>query len=64
VIEILPDKLEREELVSLLIIGEILTRRGETGPLARLWRPALRPCRQRTEPLGAGSGDMERVSDG
>ena len=48
--QILPDRQNRGELVRLLILGEILTRRGELGPLARLWRPAPKPAAPRNTP--------------
>ncbi len=35
-------KRDPEELIRLLIVGEVLTRRGETGPLARLWVPSAK----------------------
>ncbi len=55
--KILPERNDREELVSLLIIGEILTRRGELGPLARLWRPAPRPPARRRDPAPRPRGE-------
>ena len=36
---LIPDPTDRERFVTLLILGEILTKRDETGPLARVWRP-------------------------
>lgn len=39
----LNDITDREALFDLLLLGEILTRRGELGPLARLWKPAPKP---------------------
>lgn len=36
-----------DDLLSHLIVGEVLTRRGEIGPLARPWTPTGR----RTKPL-------------
>ncbi len=53
--KLLPDPTDRETLVSLLLLGEVLTRRGENGPLRRVWSPAARPRvtipREREMPL-------------
>jgi hypothetical protein len=38
----LPEPENREELVALLLLGEVMARRGELGPLARLWRASSR----------------------
>jgi hypothetical protein len=38
----IPDIADRERFITLLILGEVLTTRGEVGPLARIWRPAGR----------------------
>ena len=48
----LPDIQERERFVALLIMGEILTKRGELGPLARVWRPVgkRRPAPDKKQP--------------
>lgn len=43
--KLFPDPADRESLVSLLLLGEILTRRGENGPLRRIWSL---PVRRRT----------------
>lgn len=39
---LIPDPTDRERFLTLLILGEVLTKRGEIGPLARVWRPVGR----------------------
>lgn len=36
---LIPDPTDRERFITLLILGEVLTKRSEAGPLARVWRP-------------------------
>ena len=61
---LLPDPADRESLVSLLLLGEILTRRGENGPLRRIWSPAVRrgapnPRNRQATPKESPSGETE-----
>ncbi len=41
---------DRRSLIWTLVAAEILTDRGQAGPLARLWRPVGRRPKENPEP--------------